>query len=123
MLATGFGDLADRIAIFVELFVMMVVMLGGVFGFLAQQCFAVFARNLVIIGVNFRKRQEAVAVAAIFDKGCLQRGFDPGYLGKIDVALELLAIGSFKVELLNPLSIYHGNPGFFRVAGVDQHTK
>ena len=55
---------------------------GAAFGFffgLAMGAFvrldqrlAVGDRNLIIIGVDFAEGQEAVAVAAILDKGCLQ---------------------------------------------------
>ena len=34
-------------------------------------------RNLVVVGMDFRKREEAVAVAAVIDEGRLQRRLDP----------------------------------------------
>src|SRR5262245_18921523 len=43
-------------------------------------------RNLVVLGMDFAEGEKAVAVAAVFDEGCLQRRFDPCYLGEIDVA-------------------------------------
>ena len=55
--------------------------LGGVLGLFAEQGFAVFLRNLVIIRVDFAESEEAVAIAAIIDERRLERGFDPGYLG------------------------------------------
>src|SRR6185437_374847 len=47
---------------------------GLLFG---DQSLAVGKGDLVIIGMNFRKGEKALAVAAIFDKGGLQRRFDP----------------------------------------------
>jgi hypothetical protein len=79
-------------------------------------------RDLVIIGVNFAEGEETVAVAAIIDECRLQRRLDPGYLGEIDISLELLALGGFEVELLNPVPLDDGYAGFFPVARVDQHT-
>jgi hypothetical protein len=72
--------------------------------------------------VDFAEGQEAVAVAAIVDKGRLQRRFDPGYLGEIDIAFELLVLGRFEVEFLDPVTFYDCDPGLLRVARVDQHA-
>ena len=98
---------------------------AGLFGlFLGlhfQQPFPVGDRDLVIIGVDFAEGEEAVPVAAIFDERGLQAGLDPDYLGKIDIAFDLLAIGRLDVEILKPVTIQHHHAGFFRVAGVDQH--
>ncbi len=71
--------------------------------------------------MNFRERQEAVAIAAIFDEGGLQRGLDPRHAGQIDVALELLLILGFEVEFFDTIAATHDHAGFFRVGGVDQH--
>src|SRR3546814_1633336 len=49
------------------------LLFGGVFRLFAQQCVPVFLRDLIIIGVDFRKGEEAVAVAAIIDERRLQR--------------------------------------------------
>jgi hypothetical protein len=96
--------------------------LGGMLGFLAQQGFAILARDLVIIRVDFAEGQEAVAVAAIVDEGRLERRLHPGHLGEVDVALELLVLGGFEVELLDPVTFDYRNPSLFRVARVDQHA-
>ena len=87
--------------------------------FLAQQCLAVLARDLVIVGMDFAEREKAVAIAAIFDERRLQRRFDAGYTCEINVALDLLAIGRFKVEFLNTVSLEDRHPGFFLVARID----
>ena len=78
-------------------------------------------RNLIIIRVNFAEGQEAVPVAAVFDEGGLQRRFDAGDLGKIDVAAKLLALCGLEIEFFNAVATDHDDPGFFRVGGIDQH--
>ena len=78
------GRLARRLALFLFFF------LGGerlgIGLFFGDQRFAVGDRDLVVVRVNFRKRQKTVAVAAVVDKGRLQRRFDPGYFCKVDIA-------------------------------------
>jgi hypothetical protein len=78
-------------------------------------------RDLVIIGMDFAEGQEAVAVAAVFDEGGLQRRLDPRDLGEIDVAAELLALRGFEIKLFDAIAANHDNPGLFRVGRVDQH--
>src|SRR5882757_3280393 len=53
--------------------------------FLSEQGLPVGDRDLVIIGMDFRERQEAVAVAAVIDERRLQRRFNPGDFGEIDI--------------------------------------
>ena len=55
--------------------------LRGVFGFLAQQRVAIGLGDLVVIRMDFREGQEAVAVAAIVDERRLERGLHAGDLG------------------------------------------
>ncbi len=99
---------------------------GGLFlgmgGFLGQQGLAVLLGDLVVVRVDFAEGQEAVAVAAKINERRLQRRFDPGYLGEIDVTLDLLVFSRFKVEFLNPVALEHRHPGFFLVARIDQHA-
>jgi hypothetical protein len=54
---------------------------GGVFGFFAELGFAVGLGNLIIVGMDFREGEEAVAVAPIIDEGRLERRFNAGNLG------------------------------------------
>ena len=96
---------------------------GGMFGLFAKQRLAIFLRNLVIVGVDFAEGQEAVAIAAIFDERRLQRRFDAGYLGQIDIALELLVLGGLEIKLLDAVSLGDRDPGFFPVPRVDQHAR
>ena len=82
---------------------------------------AVGGGDLVIVGVDFREGQEAVAVAAVFDEGGLQRRFDPRHLRQVDVAGKLALVQRFKVELLDLGSVHDDHAGFFRMGCVDQH--
>lgn len=89
---------------------------------LAHQRFAVGDRDLIVVGVDFVEGQEAVPVAAVLDEGGLQAGFDPGYLGEVDVAPKLALRSDLEIKLLDPGAIHHHDAGFFRVGGVDQHS-
>ena len=64
-------------------------LLGGLF---LEQRLAVRDWNLVIVGVNFSKSQEAVAIASVIDEGRLQRRFYARHFGKINIASELLLV-------------------------------
>jgi len=57
---------------------------GALVGF--DQRLTVGNRNLIIVRMNFAEGQKAVAVAAILDKGRLQRRLYARDLGEIDVA-------------------------------------
>ena len=87
-----------------------------------QQRLTVLARDLIIIGVNFAESQETVTVAAIIDEGGLERRLHARHFGEIDIALELLVLGRFEIELLDPVTFDDRDPGFFPVARIDQHT-
>ena len=95
---------------------------GGMLGFFAEQRVAILFGDLIIIGVDFAEGQEAMAIAAVIDKRRLKRRFNPCYLGEIDIAFELLTLSRFEIKLFNPGSLDDGNPGFFPVPSVDQHT-
>ena len=87
-----------------------------------DQRFAVFDRDPVIVGVDFVERQKAMAVAAEIDKGRLQRRFDPGHLGKVNVTLELAFGGCFVIEFEEFGILCNDDPGFFRMGRVDEHS-
>jgi len=78
-------------------------------------------RDLVIVRMDFAEGQETMAVAAILDEGGLQRGFNAGDLRQVDVAPELLALGSFEIKFLDAVAADDNNPGLFRVGSIDQH--
>jgi hypothetical protein len=77
--------------------------------------------DLIIVRMNFAEGEEAVAVAAVFNEGSLQRGLYAGNLGKIDIAAKLFALRGFEIEFFNAIATDHNDPGLFRVGGVDQH--
>ena len=72
--------------------------------FLVDQGLPVGDGDLIVIGMNFAESQEAVAIAAIIDEGGLERRLDPGYLGEIDVAAELAAVGGLEIKFLDPVA-------------------
>ena len=78
----------DQLQTIVAMMIIVILEIGtqrglflGMLALFTQQCFAIFARNLVIVGMDFAERQEAVAIAAIIDERRLQRRFDPRDLG------------------------------------------
>ena len=89
---------------------------------LGDQPFAVGDRDLIVVGMDFREGQEAVAVAAIFHERRLQRRFDADDLGQIDVALEGLAGCGFEVEFFKSCSIDDDHPSLLGVARIDEHA-
>ena len=70
-----------------------------------HQGLTVADRDLVVVGMDFGEGEEAVPVAAVVDEGRLQRGFDPGHLGKIDVAAKLFLAGGFEIEFLDSATL------------------
>jgi hypothetical protein len=78
-------------------------------------------RDLVVVGVDFAEGEEAMPVAAILDEGGLKRRFYARDLGEVDVAAQLLALGSLEVKLFDAIAADHNDPGLLRVGSVDQH--
>ena len=101
----------------------LVLLLGLAMGALVglDQGLTVGDRDLVIVGVDFAEGEEAVAVAAIFDKGGLERRLYPRDLGEVDIAAQLLALGSLEIKFFDAIAADHDDPGLFRVGGIDQH--
>ena len=98
-----------------------VLFLGFAMGALVglDQSLTVGDRDLVIVGMNFAEGEEAVPVAAIFNKGGLQRRLYSGDLGEIDVAAQLFALGGLEIKLFDSIAANHNDPGLFRVGGID----
>ena len=117
----GFPATGAACALWLCLFLGLIGHGFGVFAFLAQKRFAIGHGDLVIIGVNFRKREEAVAVSAVIHKGGLQRGFDPRDLCQINISRELSLVQRLEIEFFDLDSVNHDNPGLFRVCGIDEH--
>jgi hypothetical protein len=101
----------------------LVLFLGLAMGALVglDQGLTVGDRDLVIVGMDFAEGEEAVAVAAIFDEGRLQRRFYPRDLREVDIAAQLLALGGFEIKFFDAIAADHDDPGLFRVGGIDQH--
>jgi len=93
--------------------------MGAFVGF--DQRLTVGDRDLVIVGVNFAEGEEAVAVAAIFDEGRLQRRLYARDLGEVDIAAQLFALGGLEIKFFDAIAADHNDPGLFRVGGIDQH--
>ena len=72
--------------------IILVILGTGKGALFFQQRFAVSDRDLVVIGVNFGKGQKAVPIAAVINKGRLQRGFNPRHFGQIDVSGKLALV-------------------------------
>ncbi len=89
--------------------------------FFLDQRLPVGDRNLVVVGMDFGERQEAVAVAAVIDEGRLQRRLHARDLGEIDVTAKLLAVSGLEVEFLDAVAAEHYDPGLLRMGRVDQH--
>ena len=77
---------------------------GRVLGFFGQQCVTILLGDLVVVGVNFAERQEPVAVATEVDERGLERWFDPGYFGEVDIALDLLMISGLEIKFLDAVA-------------------
>ena len=89
--------------------------------FLRDQRLPVGDRDLVVVGMDFRERQEAVTVAAVVDERRLQRRLYAGDFGEVDITAKLFAVGALEVEFLDAIAAKHDDPGLFRVGRVDQH--
>ena len=63
---------ALAVAIAVIIVIVMLVFTGVLFLFRLEQCHAVGERDLVIVRMDFRESQKAMAVAAILNEGGLQ---------------------------------------------------
>ena len=91
--------------------------MGALIGF--DQRLTIGDRDLIIVGMYFAEGQEAMAVAAIFDEGRLQRRLYARDRGEIDVPTKLFALGGLEVKLFDTIAADHNDPGLFRVGGVD----
>jgi hypothetical protein len=72
--------------------------------------------------MDFREGEEALPVAAIFDKGRLQRRLYARDLGELDVAFEGPPCRGFEIEFFDLVAVKNDDPGLLRVAGIDKHT-
>ncbi|MGY3603420.1 hypothetical protein [Bradyrhizobium neotropicale] len=93
--------------------------MGAFFGL--DQRLTVGDRNLVIVWMDFAEGKEAMAVAAILDERRLQRRLYARHLGEVNIAAQLLALGSLEIKFFDAIAADHDDPGLFRVGGIDQH--
>ena len=89
--------------------------------FLGDQRLPVGDRDLIVVGMDFGERQEAVAVAAVIDERRLQRRLNARDLGEIDVTAKLFAVSGLEVEFLDAVAAQHHDPGLLRMGRVDEH--
>ncbi|MNE45139.1 hypothetical protein D3C80_1394110 [compost metagenome] len=64
-----------------------VVFVAGRFGFCFEQCQTIGNRDLIIIRMDFRESEEAMAITAIFHERSLKRRFDAGNACEINITL------------------------------------
>jgi hypothetical protein len=92
----------------------MVVRSGAIFSisvgcamivfFLRNQRLPIGDGDLVIVRMDFRKRQKAVAIAAVVDESRLQRRLNARDFGKINVTAELFAVGALEIEFFDAVA-------------------
>ena len=75
-----------------------------------------------VIARDFLQRQEAVALAAVFDEGRFQRRFKARDAALVDVRLLLFLGRLFDVDVVQRLAIHDGYPQLFSLRGIDQHS-
>ena len=75
-----------------------------------------------VVAGDFLERQEAVALAAVFDEGGFKRGFEPDDAALVDVGLLLFLRGLLDVDVVQVLAIDDRHAQFFSLRGIDQHT-
>ena len=84
---------------------------------------AAFARVLHEVAAgNFLERQEAVAVAAVFDKGGFETGFESGNACLVDIGFTTLALLHLDVEIDQTLSIDDRNAQLFALRRVHENA-
>jgi hypothetical protein len=63
-----------------------------------------------------------VAIAAVIDKGGLQRRLDSRHLRQIDVAFDLFLGGRLEIEFFETGAAGNNYPSLLGVGGVDKHA-
>ena len=112
------GRLAGR------LFVRIVLRLAEcllVFFLRGEQRLPVGKGDLVVVRMDFAEGEEAVPVAAVIDKGGLERRLYAGDFCKVDVAAKLAPRSGLEVEFLDLSFVQNDDPGFLRMRRIDKH--
>ncbi len=79
--------------------ILLLLLAPRVLGLHLDQTLPVGDGDLVVVGMDLAKGEEAMAVAAILDEGGLEAGFYANHLGQVDIALELSLGRSLDVEI------------------------
>ena len=103
--------LGGRTTTAIAALLLLLLFLALSFGVGFKQRLTVRNGDLVIIRVDFAEGQEAVAVAAIFHEGRLQRRLYAGYLCEIDIAPQLFAGGRLQSQIPRPFGRVPPRPG------------
>ncbi|MCY1219147.1 hypothetical protein D9M72_311100 [compost metagenome] len=83
---------------------------------------AAFRGFLEVFAGDFFQGQEAVALGAEVDEGCLEAGFDASDSAFVDVGLLLLAGTRFDVQVIQALAVDQSNTQLFGLSRVNQHS-
>ena len=75
-----------------------------------------------ILAGDFFQREKAVAVGPVIDKCGFEAWFDSSDTCFVDTGFFLFPADIFDVEVVEFLSVDEGNPDFFGLRGVDQHS-
>ena len=78
--------------------------------------------GLVVVAGNLLQRQEAVAVAAVFNEGRLEGGFEPGDAALVDVGFLLFLGRLLDIDVVQGLAIHDRHAQLFGLRGIDQHA-
>jgi hypothetical protein len=79
-------------------------------------------RRLEVAAGDFLEGQEAVALGAVIDEGGFEAGLDAGDDALVDVALALLLVGGFDVEVDQLLTIDDRDAQLFGLRRIEQHA-
>jgi hypothetical protein len=88
---------------------------------LVDQRLPIGDRNLIIVRMDFRECQEAMAVAAVIDECRLKGRLNARYLRQIDVATKLFTLRGLEVEFLDAIAAQYDHPGLLGMGRVDEH--
>src|SRR5579885_1452284 len=83
---------------------------------------AIADRNAVVVRMDLVEGEKPVPVAAVIDKGGLQRRLYAGDLREIDVSLDLPLGRRFEIELVEAVAAEHHDPSLLGVGGIDKHA-
>ncbi|CUX22301.1 membrane hypothetical protein [Agrobacterium deltaense Zutra 3/1] len=92
-----------------------------ILGFRFQEGLTVGERNLIIVRMDFRKSEKAVAVSTVIHEGRLKGRLNAGDLGKIDIAADLFLVLRFEIEFFDPVPTDNDYACLLFVGGVDKH--